>query len=623
MFHLSFVLSQPCLSPFQITPQVVVYGYHPILRRRYRAFPGPRPKWLRGNVDEVVKRHVFGAYDFWEKTYGQLFLVFLGGRPVVVTTHGPTAKRIMLRQPTRPPLAGPAELPFNSDNRYLKHDLLNTLDPGYHRSLKRTGWLPAFRGASIAQSAACMDAGARELVARLGRVADLGPEEDSNKKEINLWRMMGEVTLDVVFRAAFGIELGTQLDPGRRPEKASKLIEAAKAVFEVGQRATRYFVVAQAFPPLRPAVRLLATLLPDAPLRRVSAARALVFRTVEQLLAEKKREREQREERERASSSAAADRGAGAGANPPPPSSSSRPPSAVAPGCFIDSLLDATHDDGSPWHDDEIVEACVTFALAAYETTATAISFACYGLCLNPEARAKVAAQLDASPIDAKSPAELLETFAEDYPLVDASLAEALRLWPPGAITIRKAATDDDGRGNTEVFGYSKCDDGSISTKRYLVPKGTWMHCCIWSIHRDASVWPRAEEFLPERFVSPQAKGKAAAVAGQQDGGKEEEKEEDLYAASQEARSHYYFPFGDGALSCVGRRFAEAEARVVLARVFSEFEFELSPGQVPLKLRAPLTLGPVEGIFVTPRRREKTKKGGALERPKTPGTLPQ
>ena len=171
--------------------------------------------------------------------------------------------------------------------------------------------------------------------------------------------------------------------------------------------------------------------------------------------------------------------------------------------------------------------------MAAYETTATAISFACYGLCLNPEARAQVAAQLDASPIDAKTPAELLETFAEDYPLVDASLAEALRLWPPGAITIRKAATDDDGKGNTEVFGYSRGSDGSISTKRYLVPKGTWMHCCIWSIHRDASVWPRAEEFLPERFVSPRGakdEDKAAAAAGQQDG--EGEKEEDLYAAS-------------------------------------------------------------------------------------------
>ena len=609
------------------------------LRFRYRAFPGPRPKWLRGNVDEVVKRHIFGAYAFWEQRHGQLFRVFLGSRPVVVVCNGVTAKRVMLRQPTRPPLAGPAELPLSSDNRFLKHDLLTTQNPSYHRSLKRTGWLPAFRGASIAQSAACMDAGARELVARLGRIADSGPEA---KKEVNIWRMMGEVTLDVVFRAAFGIELGTQMDEAQRPEKASKLIEAAKAVFEVGQRATPYFLVIQAVPQLRPLVRVLATLFPDAALRRVTSARALVFRTVEQLLAEKKRAR--------------------AAAAPPPPSSSSptsssssRPPSAVAPGCFIDSLLDATHDDGSPWSDDEIVEACLTFALAAYETTATAISFTVYGLCLNPDARAKVAAQLDARPVDEKTPAELLETFADDYPLVDASLAEALRLWPPGAITIRKAATDDDGRGNTEVFGTVSSSDGgsssSLPPKRYLVPKGTWMHCCIWSIHRDAKVWPRAEEFLPERFVSPAtqaAANKAAAAAAQggegegegkggvvassssssSKGGEGEKKEEeslDLYAASQEARSHYYFPFGDGALSCVGRRFAEAEARIVLARLFSEFEFALSPGQVPLKLRAPLTLGPVDGIFVTPIRREKKVVGGGagLARPKTPGTPPQ
>ena len=71
------------------------------------------------------------------------------------------------------------------------------------------------------------------------------------------------------------------------------------------------------------------------------------------------------------------------------------------------------------------------------------------------------------------------------------------------------------------------------------------------------------------------------------------------------------------------RRFAEAEARVVLARVFSEFEFELSPGQIPLNLRAPLTLGPVEGIFVTPIRRKRSCSGAPLARPKTPGTPPQ
>ena len=387
--------------------------------------------------------------------------------------------------------------------------------------------MPAFRGASIAQSAACMDAGARELVARLGRIADSGPEA---KKEVNIWRMMGEVTLDVVFRAAFGIELGTQMDEAQRPEKASKLIEAAKAVFEVGQRATPYFLVIQAVPQLRPLVRVLATLFPDAALRRVTSARALVFRTVEQLLAEKKRAR--------------------AAAAPPPPSSSSptsssssRPPSAVAPGCFIDSLLDATHDDGSPWSDDEIVEACLTFALAAYETTATAISFTVYGLCLNPDARAKVAAQLDARPVDEKTPAELLETFADDYPLVDASLAEALRLWPPGAITIRKAATDDDGRGNTEVFGTVSSSDGgsssSLPPKRYLVPKGTWMHCCIWSIHRDAKVWPRAEEFLPERFVSPatQAAANKAAAAAAQGGEGEGEGKGGVVASSSSSSS--------------------------------------------------------------------------------------
>ena len=183
-----------------------------------------------------------------------------------------------------------------------------------------------------------------------------GEEANSKvKTDLNIWRALGQLTLDVVFRAAFGIELHAQLDDSERPERATKLIEAAKAVFEVGQRSTRYFVVVQAFPPLRPLVRLLATLFPDAALRRVTSARGLVFRTVEQLLAEKKKERARAAAADVSSSAVSSD---ATGAPPSSrPSSSSATPTAIAPGCFIDSLLDATHDDGSPWKDDEIVEA--------------------------------------------------------------------------------------------------------------------------------------------------------------------------------------------------------------------------------------------------------------------------
>ena len=109
----------------------------------------------------------------------------------------------------------------------------------------------------------------------------------------------------------------------------------------------------------------------------------------------------------------------------------------------------------------------------------------------------------------------------------------------------------------------------------FRVPKDTWMHVSIYSAHRDPAVFKDAAEFVPERFL-PGAPEEADVGSG------------------------HFQPFGEGALKCVGSRFALEEARVTLVRLAQRFTFTLSPGQVPLALKAPLTLGPAKGVFVTP-----------------------
>lgn len=49
----------------------------------------------------------------------------------------------------------------------------------------------------------------------------------------------------------------------------------------------------------------------------------------------------------------------------------------------------------------------------------------------------------------------------EDFPYVEAAFKESMRLFPPGALTLREAEAD------TVVGGYS-------------IPKGTWMHVRIF-----------------------------------------------------------------------------------------------------------------------------------------------
>lgn len=45
------------------------------------------------------------------------------------------------------------------------------------------------------------------------------------------------------------------------------------------------------------------------------------------------------------------------------------------------------------------------------------------------------------------------------------------------------------------------------------------------------------------------------------------------------------------------------EAKIALARLYQQYTFELERGQVPLKVRQNLTLGPADGVFVRVHKR--------------------
>lgn len=70
----------------------------------------------------------------------------------------------------------------------------------YHRSL-RNAWQPAFFSESLNGYANLMNAGADRLLRRLGKAA-------AKEQEVNIWRMLGDLTMDVVGTASFGCAMG-------------------------------------------------------------------------------------------------------------------------------------------------------------------------------------------------------------------------------------------------------------------------------------------------------------------------------------------------------------------------------------------------------------------------------
>ncbi|EFJ47190.1 hypothetical protein VOLCADRAFT_121020 [Volvox carteri f. nagariensis] len=215
---------------------------------------------------------------------------------------------------------------------------------------------------------------------------------------------------------------------------------------------------------------------------------------------------------------------------------------AVAPGSFLGLMLSARDKlTGDALSDDQVVSQAQTFILAGYETTANSLTFAVYNIATHPEG----------SPTDAD---------LSRMPYTEAVLHETMRLYPAAHAITREVTNTP-----TQVGGYT-------------IPADTHVILGIYTAHHDERFWPRAEEFIPERFMP----------------------DSPLYPEVCPRAPHAHAPFGHGSRMCIGWRFAMQEAKVALAMLYQRLRFELEPGQVPLETVSALTLAPKDGLWVRP-----------------------
>lgn len=224
------------------------------------------------------------------------------------------------------------------------------------------------------------------------------------------------------------------------------------------------------------------------------------------------------------------------------------------------SLLLAARDadTGEPLSDRQIRDEAVTLLLAGHETTANALAWTLYllgtGSHRNPQPddpQKRLQAELDAVL------AGRLPTIDDlpRLPYTTAIVHEAMRLYPPAWLIIRRLAQHRD------VCGYQ-------------LAAGSVLVLSPWVVHRDPRWWPAAESFQPERWL-----------------------------AAADTRPRYaYFPFGGGPRQCIGNTFAETEAVLVLATLCQRWSFS-RPSSAPVVPEALVTLRPRDGIPMTVRLR--------------------
>jgi cytochrome P450 len=219
------------------------------------------------------------------------------------------------------------------------------------------------------------------------------------------------------------------------------------------------------------------------------------------------------------------------------------------------SMLLAAEDAENPQKrltDAEVRDQALTLFLAGHETTANALAWTWHLLSLHEPVRQRLKAEIDAVLGPDRLPE--LEDVAR-LPFTRAVFSEAMRLFPAVWVVGRRALED-------------------VTIGEYEIPRGTIVVMSQYIVHRDERWWPRADEFLPDRWLDP---------------------------AAEEARPRFaYFPFGGGTRVCIGESFAWAEGVVMLAVMARRWRFEPESGPPPV-LKASVTLRPKNGLKMTVR----------------------
>jgi cytochrome P450 len=220
------------------------------------------------------------------------------------------------------------------------------------------------------------------------------------------------------------------------------------------------------------------------------------------------------------------------------------------PDDLLSLILTTTGGDDTPFTDMQIEDQMITFIAAGHETTSRALSFFFYLLSQDTQARERVEAEVDALDTDLP-PTE----WQAALPFTYACFEETMRLYPPAPFLSRQTKA-------------------AVTIGDYDLPKNAIVFGSMWLLHRHRRLWDQPDAFVPERFL-PEVRDKIGRFQ--------------------------YLPFGLGPHVCIGARFAQLEATVLIALICRSYRFDLA-GHHPWPL-ARITVRPETRLMMSIAKR--------------------
>lgn len=190
-----------------------------------------------------------------------------------------------------------------------------------------------------------------------------------------------------------------------------------------------------------------------------------------------------------------------------------------------------------------VVQSVVDLIIAATDTTANAVQWALYLLSKNPSQQEKIFHESKA--ITGDRLPDLGNIIEMSY--TDACIKEALRLYPIAPFIARTL-------------------DSNIKLYNYELPAGKTIIFSLLTTSRDEKYFGRAQEFCPERWLNTSS--------------------DRTTSCPMTRNRHASLPFGKGLRSCIGRRMAELQMRLLISRIVTNFNIEpVIDDNIDIKLR--------------------------------------
>lgn len=217
---------------------------------------------------------------------------------------------------------------------------------------------------------------------------------------------------------------------------------------------------------------------------------------------------------------------------------------------LLQLLIDTKEEGIAKMTDHEIRDEIMTFMMAGHETITNSMTWTLIELAKNPSYIEKLRAESDAFFKDRNF--ENLNSSSWHTAVID----ESMRLWPPVWVFMRQAESED-------------------KIGNYTIPPKANVVLAPFLSHRASDLWEKPHDFYPERFL-PEERKKIPQGA--------------------------YYPFGLGPRACIGAYFAGMEAKIILATLVHNFDWNLDKTE-PQQNEAGISLRPLNNIQMTFRRR--------------------